>query len=89
MSLPVSVPASPLSLCLPFFPVFVSLLVLFSRLYPLALKCLACPVAEVSPRGFEQKVPTASSLSLSHVDPRPINGFTVVLIKSFCITFDT
>lgn len=34
-------------------PVFVSVLVLFSCLYPMALKSLACPVAEVSPEGFE------------------------------------
>lgn len=46
-SLTFFVPSSSLS------PVFVSLLVLFSCLHPLALKSLACPVAEVSPEGFE------------------------------------
>lgn len=85
MSLSVSVPASPF-LSSP-FPVFVSLLVLFSRLYPLALKCLACPVAEVSPQGFEQKVPTASSFSLSRGPPS--NKWIHSGLKSFCITFDT
>lgn len=41
-------------------PVFVSVLVLFSCLYPLALKSWACPVAEVSPGGFESRVQTTA-----------------------------
>lgn len=78
----------PFFICFSLFflsPVFVSILVLFSCLYPLALKSLACPVAEVSPPvGFEWKVLTTAVFSS---EPRSNTFLLKQNVHSKCFDF--